>query len=54
VNFAYLQNGCKVAVTGVCLIERGNDWHVGPDWRAKSFRILLRSAGDIFVLQGRP
>jgi PAS domain S-box-containing protein len=54
VNFAYLQNGSKVAVTGVCLIERGNDWHVGPDWRAKSFRILLRSAGDIFVLQGPP
>jgi PAS domain S-box-containing protein len=54
VNFVYLQNGCKVAVTGVCLIERGNDWHVGPDWRAKSFRILLRSAGDIFVLQGPP
>jgi len=54
VDFAYLQNGCKVAVTGVCLIERGNDWHVGPDWRTKSFRILLRSAGDIFVLQRPP
>ena len=54
VDFAYLQNGGKVAVTGVCLIERGNDWHVGPDWRAKSFRILLRSAGDIFVLQKPP
>ena len=54
VDFAYLQNGCKVAVTGVCLIERGNDWHVGPDWRTKSFRILLRSAGDIFVLQKPP
>ena len=54
VEFAYLQNGCKVAVTGVCLIEPGNDWHVGPDWRAKSFRILLRSAGDILVLQRPP
>jgi len=54
VNFAYLQNGAKVAVTGVCLIEPGNDWHVGADWRAKSFRILLRSAGDIFVLQEPP
>lgn len=54
VDFAYLQNGGKVAVTGVCLIERGNDWHVGPDWRAKSFRILLRLAGDIFVLQEPP
>ena len=54
VDFAYLQNGCKVAVTGVCLIERGNDWHVGADWRTKSFRLLLRSAGDIFVLQRPP
>jgi len=54
VDFAYLQNGCKVAVTGVCLIERGNDWHVGPDWRSKSFRLLLRSPGDIFVLHEPP
>ncbi len=54
VDFAYLQNGCKVAVTGVCLIERGNDWHVGSDWRAKSFRILMRSPADIFVLQEPP
>jgi len=54
VEFAYLQNGCKVAVTGVCLIERGNDWHVGPDWRTKSFRLLLRSAGDILILQRPP
>jgi len=54
VDFAYLQNGCKITVTGVCRIERGNDWHVGPDWRTKSFRILLRSAGDILVLQKPP
>ncbi|MGH7951264.1 MAG: PAS domain-containing sensor histidine kinase [Limisphaerales bacterium] len=53
-DFAYLQNGCKVAITGVCLIELGNDWHYGADWRAKSFRILMRSAGDIFVLQQPP
>jgi PAS domain S-box-containing protein len=54
VDFAYLQNGCKVTVTGVCLIERGSDWHVGSDWRAKSFRILLRSPADIFVLKEPP
>ncbi|MDB6068010.1 MAG: sensor signal transduction histidine kinase [Pedosphaera sp.] len=53
-GFAYLQNGSKVAVTGVCLIETGNDWHAGEDWRAKSFRILLRSPGDIFVLAYPP
>ena len=53
-DFAYLQNGSEVAITGVCLIEMGNDWHVGPDWRAKSFRILMRSAGDISVLKEPP
>ncbi len=53
-GFAYLQSGTKVAVTGVCLIETGNDWHNGSDWRAKSFRILLRSPGDIFVLKYPP
>ncbi len=53
-DFAYLENGSKVAVTGVCRIEVGNEWHVGPDWRAKSLRILLRSPGDILVLQKPP
>ncbi len=54
VDFAYLQNDTKVAVTGVCRIEMGNEWHVGADWRAKSFRILMRSPGDIFVLKRPP
>ena len=53
-NFAYLQNGSKVAVTGVCLIETGNNWQAGELWRAKSFRILMRSASDIFVLKRPP
>ncbi len=53
-DFAYLRNGSKVAVTGVCLIEKGSDWFAGEAWRAKSFRILLRSAGDVFVLQQPP
>jgi len=50
VDFAYLENGSKVAVTGVCRIEVGSEWHVGADWRAKSFNLLLRSPGDIEVL----
>jgi PAS domain S-box-containing protein len=53
-DFAYLENGTKVAVTGVCLIETGNTWQAGQAWRAKSFRILMRSAGDVFVLQWPP
>jgi PAS domain S-box-containing protein len=54
VDFAYLQNNSQVAVTGVCRIEPGNVWQPGADWRAKSFRILLRSPGDIFVLAEPP
>ncbi|HEY4414648.1 MAG TPA: PAS domain-containing sensor histidine kinase [Verrucomicrobiae bacterium] len=53
-DFADLQNGSKVTITGVCLIEMGNDWHYGTDWRAKSFRVLMRSPGDIFVRQQPP
>jgi PAS domain S-box-containing protein len=53
-DFAYLQNGTRVAVTGVCLIEKGSDWFAGEAWRAKSFRLLLRTAGDIFVLKQPP
>ncbi|HTQ51852.1 MAG TPA: PAS domain-containing sensor histidine kinase [Candidatus Acidoferrales bacterium] len=54
VDFAYLQNNSKVAVTGVCRIEPGNVWQPGAEWRAKSFRILLRSPADIFVLAEPP
>jgi len=53
-DFAYLQNDCKVSITGVCLIEMGNNWYYGTDWRAKSFRILMRSPGDIVILQQPP
>ncbi|HKW28755.1 MAG TPA: PAS domain S-box protein [Verrucomicrobiae bacterium] len=54
VDFAYLQNGSKVAITGVCLIETGSTWVAGEAWRAKSFRIFMRSPGDISVLQWPP
>ena len=49
VNFAYLQNGATVMVTGVCRIEVGNQWGVGTDWRAKSFNLLVRWPRDIEV-----
>ncbi len=50
VDFAYLQNGTTVAVTGVCRIEVGNQWRAGTDWRAKSFNLLVRWPRDIEVL----
>jgi PAS domain S-box-containing protein len=53
-GFAPLQNGSEVLVTGVCLIERGSSWRAGEGWRAKSFRILLRSSQDVVVLQLPP
>lgn len=51
VDFAYLQNGSKVSITGVCLIETGSTWEAGEAWRAKAFRILMRSPGDISLLE---
>ncbi len=48
--FVHLANGSRVSVTGVCLIEPG-EWRAGESWRAKSFRILLRSAHDVAVLR---
>ncbi len=51
VDFAYLQNGSKIALTGVCLIETGSTWVAGETWRAKAFRILMRSPADISLLQ---
>ena len=54
VDFAYLQNGSTVAVTGVCVIDPGVEWHAGDDWRAKSFRILLRGAADIELIRVAP
>jgi PAS domain S-box-containing protein len=49
-----LLNDSEVKVTGICLIERGNNWQAGKDWRAKSFRLLLRSPQDVTVLRYPP
>jgi len=55
VDFGQLQNGSKLSVTGVCVIDDlGGDWHFGPDWRVASFRLLLRSPADVVVLQQPP
>ncbi len=49
-----IRNGSRMAVTGICLIDTGNEWHVGEDWRAKSFRVLMRSPADATVLASPP
>jgi PAS domain S-box-containing protein len=52
-GYARLENGSLLAVTGICLVEPG-DWQAGETWRAKSFRILLRSPEDVVVLRTPP
>jgi hypothetical protein len=45
-----LRNDSRLRVTGVCRIEVGEDWRATPDWRAKSFRVLMRTPADARVL----
>jgi hypothetical protein len=52
--FAEFPNGSELSVTGICLIERGSGWRAGEGWRAKSFRLLLRSPGDVTLVQSPP
>jgi PAS domain S-box-containing protein len=49
-----LQNGSRLRLTGVCRIEVGEEWQAGPAWRAKAFRILLRTPRDIQVVSQPP
>jgi PAS domain S-box-containing protein len=53
-DLAALENNSQVAVTGVCRIEPGSVWLPAKDWRAKSFRLLLRGPEDIQVLAAPP
>jgi signal transduction histidine kinase len=52
-DFALLENGSRILVTGVCRIEPGQ-WQAGDNWRAKSFNVQLRSPGDVVLLQAPP
>lgn len=53
-GFDAFQNGSDVLVTGICLIERGSGWQGVEGWRAKSFRLLLRSPADVVVQSSPP
>ena len=48
--YAKMENGSVLAITGICLVEPG-DWMAGETWRAKSFRVLLRSSADVEVVR---
>jgi len=54
VGFTPAGVGSEVALTGICLIERGSSWWAGEGWRAKAFRILLRSPEDVQILRSPP
>jgi hypothetical protein len=49
-----LKTGSDVLATGICLLERGSGWRGGEDWRAKSFRLLLRTPADVLVQSTPP
>ena len=51
-SFAELENE-RVAVTGICRIDPGA-WVAGENWRAKSFSVLLRTPGDVVLLELPP
>ena len=54
-DFGKLENGSKVSVTGICVIDDlGEDWYSNPEWRAASFHLLLRSPADVVVLEHPP
>jgi len=53
-ELAELQDRSRLRLTGVCRIEVGDEWQAGPAWRAKSFRILMRSPADVEVLKLPP
>jgi PAS domain S-box-containing protein len=54
-DFGKLENGSKVSVTGICVIDDlGEDWYSNPEWRAASFHLLLRSPADLVVLEHPP
>jgi PAS domain S-box-containing protein len=53
-NLADLPHNSRVAVTGVCRIDPGSVWLPAKDWRATSFRLLLRSPADVVVLAAPP
>jgi PAS domain S-box-containing protein len=43
-------NGSRLRVKGVCVVQADEAWTVGETWRGGAFRILLRSAAEVEVL----
>lgn len=53
-SFARLEHDSMLSITGVCRIDPGEEWQAGPEWRAKTFQVLLRSPDDVRLLRPPP
>ncbi len=45
------RRGSRLRLTGICRLEPVGEWHAGEDWRANSFRLLLRSPADVVLVR---
>lgn len=52
--FNGLQNGSELELTGVCLTQPMENWNPSVQTRPESFQLLLRSSGDVVVIQNPP
>jgi hypothetical protein len=48
---ASLRNGSRVALTGICVAHKEENWNPSTPPRIESFRLLLRTPLDITVIQ---
>ena len=53
-GFNGLQNGSELELTGVCLTQPMENWNPSVQTRPESFQLLLRSSGDVVVIQNPP
>jgi signal transduction histidine kinase len=54
IRFNGLQNGSELELTGVCLTQPMENWNPSVQTRPESFQLLLRSSGDVVVIQNPP
>ena len=49
-----MEASINVTTASVSLKPGTCDWHAGEDWRAKAFRVVMRSPRDVTVLRAGP
>ncbi len=53
-QFMHLEKGTQLELTGVCLAQPMENWNPSVATRPETFQLLLRSAGDVVVIQNPP